>query len=51
MVAPLIRLIAFASLAVDIIEDDVVVTKDGPRVLTAAVVKTVEEIEALMAVH
>ena len=33
------------------IEDDVVVTKDGPRVLTAAVVKTVEEIEALMAVH
>ena len=31
------------------IEDDVVVTKDGPRVLTAAVVKTVEEIEALMA--
>jgi Xaa-Pro aminopeptidase len=33
------------------IEDDVVVTKDGPRVLTAAVVKTVEEIEALMAVQ
>ena len=33
------------------IEDDVVVTKNGPRVLTAAVVKTVEEIEALMAVH
>ena len=31
------------------IEDDVVVTKDGPRVLTAVVVKTVEEIEALMA--
>ena len=31
------------------IEDDVVVTKVGPRVLTAAVVKTVEEIEALMA--
>lgn len=31
------------------IEDDVVVTKNGPRVLTAAVVKTVEEIEALMA--
>ena len=31
------------------IEDDVVVTKDGPRVLTAEVVKTVEEIEALMA--
>ena len=30
------------------IEDDVVVTKNGPRVLTAAVVKTVEEIEALM---
>ena len=33
------------------IEDDVVVTKDGPRVLTAAVVKTVEEIEALIAVQ
>ena len=33
------------------IEDDVVVTKDGPRVLTAAVVKTVVEIEALMAVQ
>ena len=33
------------------IEDDVVVTKNGPRVLTAAVVKTVEEIEALMAVQ
>jgi Xaa-Pro aminopeptidase len=33
------------------IEDDVVVTKDGPRVLTAVVVKTVEEIEALMAVQ
>jgi len=31
------------------IEDDVVVTKNGPRVLTAAVVKTVGEIEALMA--
>ena len=31
------------------IEDDVVVTKNGPRVLTAEVVKTVEEIEALMA--
>ena len=31
------------------IEDDVVVTKNGPCVLTAAVVKTVEEIEALMA--
>ena len=31
------------------IEDDVVVTKNGPRVLTAAVVKTVEEIVALMA--
>lgn len=31
------------------IEDDVVVTKNGPRVLTAAVVKSVEEIEALMA--
>lgn len=31
------------------IEDDVVVTENGPRVLTAAVVKTVEEIEALMA--
>jgi Xaa-Pro aminopeptidase len=33
------------------IEDDVVVTKNGPRVLTAVVVKTVEEIEALMAVQ
>lgn len=31
------------------IEDDVVVTKKGPQVLTAKVVKTVEEIEALMA--
>lgn len=31
------------------IEDDVAVTKDGPRVLTAAVVKSVDEIEALMA--
>lgn len=31
------------------IEDDVVATKNGPRVLTAAVVKTVEDIEALMA--
>ena len=31
------------------IEDDVVVTESGPRVLTASVVKTIEEIEALMA--
>ena len=31
------------------IEDDVVATASGPRVLTAAVVKTVDEIEALMA--
>ncbi|MEB3753728.1 Xaa-Pro aminopeptidase [Acinetobacter sp. MD2(2019)] len=31
------------------IEDDVVVTKNGPRVLTANVVKTIEDIEALMA--
>jgi len=31
------------------IEDDVAVTKAGPRVLTAAVVKSVEDIEALMA--
>lgn len=31
------------------IEDDVVVTENGPRVLTAAVVKTVEDIEQLMA--
>mgnify|MGYP003553193537 FL=1 len=31
------------------IEDDVVVTADGPLVLTQAVVKTVEDIEALMA--
>jgi Xaa-Pro aminopeptidase len=31
------------------IEDDVVVTEHGPRVLTQAVVKTVPEIEALMA--
>lgn len=31
------------------IEDDVVVTANGPLVLTAKVVKTVEEIEALMA--
>ena len=31
------------------IEDDVAVTKNGPRVLTAAVVKSVEEIETLMA--
>ncbi|MDY6450960.1 Xaa-Pro aminopeptidase [Acinetobacter faecalis] len=31
------------------IEDDVVVTKNGPLVLTKNVVKTVEEIEALMA--
>ncbi|WOE42528.1 Xaa-Pro aminopeptidase [Acinetobacter chinensis] len=31
------------------IEDDVVATENGPRVLTAAVVKSVEEIEALMA--
>jgi len=30
------------------IEDDIVVTKNGPHVLTSAVVKTVEEIEALM---
>ena len=31
------------------IEDDVVATANGPLVLTAKVVKTVEEIEALMA--
>ena len=31
------------------IEDDVVVTQNGPRVLTANVVKTVEDIETLMA--
>ena len=31
------------------IEDDVVVTANGPLVLTQAVVKTVEDIEALMA--
>lgn len=31
------------------IEDDVVATQNGPRVLTANVVKTVAEIEALMA--
>ena len=31
------------------IEDDVAVTKNGPRVLTAAVVKSVEVIETLMA--
>ena len=31
------------------IEDDVAVTKNGPRVLTAAVVKSVEDIETLMA--
>lgn len=31
------------------IEDDVVVTESAPRVLTASVVKTIEEIEALMA--
>lgn len=31
------------------IEDDVAVTKNGPLVLTAKVVKTVEDIEALMA--
>ncbi|MEB3767932.1 Xaa-Pro aminopeptidase [Acinetobacter sp. MD2] len=31
------------------IEDDVVVTKNGPRVLTANVVKNIEDIEALMA--
>ena len=31
------------------IEDDVVVTESGPRVLTASVIKTIEEIEALMA--
>ena len=31
------------------IEDDVAVTQDGPRVLTAAVVKSIDEIEALMA--
>lgn len=31
------------------IEDDVVVTADGPKVLTSSVVKTVEEIEQLMA--
>ncbi|OAL81380.1 Xaa-Pro aminopeptidase [Acinetobacter sp. SFB] len=31
------------------IEDDVVATEKGPRVLTAAVVKSVEDIEALMA--
>jgi Xaa-Pro aminopeptidase len=31
------------------IEDDVVVTKDGCRVLTKGVPKTIDEIEALMA--
>ena len=31
------------------IEDDIVVTQDGPRNLTAKVVKTIEDIEALMA--
>jgi len=31
------------------IEDDVVATQNGPLVLTAKVVKTVEDIEALMA--
>jgi Xaa-Pro aminopeptidase len=31
------------------IEDDVLVTKDGPEVLTAALPKSVPEIEALMA--
>ncbi|MBO6850111.1 MAG: Xaa-Pro aminopeptidase, partial [Marinobacter sp.] len=31
------------------IEDDVVVTKDGCRVLTEAVPKTIAEIETLMA--
>jgi Xaa-Pro aminopeptidase len=31
------------------IEDDVVVTKDGCRVLTSGVPKTIDEIEALMA--
>jgi Xaa-Pro aminopeptidase len=31
------------------IEDDVVVTKDGCRVLTDGVPKTIDEIEALMA--
>ncbi|MCH7308671.1 Xaa-Pro aminopeptidase [Acinetobacter sp. NIPH 1852] len=33
------------------IEDDVVVTENGPLVLTKNVVKTVEEIESLMASH
>ncbi|MFM6905118.1 MAG: M24 family metallopeptidase, partial [Acinetobacter tjernbergiae] len=31
------------------IEDDIVVTENGPLVLTTNVVKTVEEIESLMA--
>ncbi|MFL0804074.1 MAG: Xaa-Pro aminopeptidase [Agarilytica sp.] len=31
------------------IEDDVLITKDGPKVLTSAAPKTVEDIEALMA--
>lgn len=31
------------------IEDDVVATADGPRILTAGVVKTVADIEQLMA--
>ena len=30
------------------IEDDVVVTKDGPEVLTDSVVKEIDDIEALM---
>ena len=33
------------------IEDDIVATKKGPLNLTSKVVKTVEEIEALMAQH
>jgi Xaa-Pro aminopeptidase len=32
------------------IEDDVLVTRDGPEVLTEAAPRTVAEIEALMAV-
>jgi len=31
------------------IEDDILITKDGNEVLTKDVVKTVDEIEALMA--
>ncbi len=31
------------------IEDDVLITKDGPKVLTGAAPKTIEEIEAAMA--